>query len=152
MPRFFINPLLFAALLCTSASGQELGVGIIAGNPTGISVKKWLCEGNAVDGAVAWSFEGRDALQLHADYLWHQDFPSPRVPFYCGVGGRVGFVEGNRRHDGETRAGVRFPLGVTWLLDRAPVDVFFEVVPVFEVAPRTDLELHAAIGARYYFR
>jgi hypothetical protein len=152
MPRFSINALLFAALLCTSASGQGLGVGIIAGNPTGISVKKWLCDGNAIDGAAAWSFDGHNAFQLHADYLWHHDFPSSRVPFYCGVGGRVGFDEGNRRHNGETRAGVRFPLGVTYFLERAPVDVFVEVVPVFDVAPRTDLELGAAVGIRYYFR
>jgi hypothetical protein len=158
MLRFLVNVLLFGALLCTSASGQGLGVGIIAGNPTGISVKKWLHDGNAIDAAAAWSFDDHGAFQLHADYLWHHHISSfsdcieGRMPLYCGLGGRVGFKEGNRRHGGENRAGVRFPLGVTYLLERAPVEIFAEVVPVFDVAPSTDLELDAAIGFRYYFR
>jgi hypothetical protein len=150
--RALVYALLSVAALSSTAHGQGFGVGIIAGNPTGVSVKKWLPRGNAIDGAAAWSFDGRDAFQLHADYLWHHDFPSPQVPFYCGLGGRVGFYEGNRRHGSHTRAGVRFPLGLTWLAEQAPVDVFVEVVPVFDVAPRTDLELDAAIGIRYYFR
>lgn len=158
MPRFFISALLFAALLCTSASGEGFGVGVIAGDPTGVSVKKWLHDGNAIDAAAAWSFDDHGAFQLHADYLWHHDIPSfsERVygwmPFYYGVGGRVGFYEGNRRHDGETRAGVRIPIGVTYLFENAPLDAFVEVVPILDVAPRTALKLDAAAGIRFYIR
>lgn len=158
MPRFFISLLLLGGLLCTPSHGQGTGIGIIAGNPTGVSVKKWLCNGNAVDGAAAWSFDDHTAFQLHADYLWHHDVLSPRdsvagsIPVYCGLGGRVGFDEGNWRHDGQTTAGVRFPLGVTYLPAATPLDFFIEVVPVFEVAPSTDLDFDAAVGFRYYFR
>lgn len=158
MPRSFINALLLGVLLSASASGQGLGVGIIAGDPTGVSVKKWLDNGNAIDGAAAWSFEDDDSFQLHADYLWHHHVLSfsesleGRMPLYCGIGGRLGFDEGRGRHGGDNHAGIRFPLGVTYLLERAPVDLFIEVVPVFDVAPSTDLELDAAIGFRYYFR
>jgi len=158
MPQLSITVFLFAALVCASVSGQGLGVGIIAGNPTGVCAKKWLSNGNAIDGAAAWSFEGQGAFQLHADYLWHHDIPSISeclygwTPLYYGVGGRVGFYEGNRRHDGETRAGVRIPVGVTHLFENAPLDVFVEVVPTLDVAPRTTLKWDAAVGLRFYIR
>jgi hypothetical protein len=153
MPRFLIGAFVLAMLFCASASGQQFGVGIIAGNPTGLSVKKWLESGNAIDGAAAWSFEGDGAVQLHADYLWHHHFASlpERMPLYYGLGGRLSFEEDGRRHDGDTRAGVRVPVGITYLFESAPVDIFFEVVPTLDVAPRTDLELDAAIGVRFYF-
>lgn len=158
MSRFLINAILLGVLPCTSASAQELGVGIIAGNPTGVSVKKWLCDDKAVDTAAAWSFDDHRAFQLHADYLWHHhispysDCTHGFMPLYCGLGGRVGFNEGNRRHGGRTRVGVRFPLGVTYLFEQSPIDVFVEVVPLFDIAPSTDLELSAAVGIRYYVR
>ena len=153
MSRLRISLFVFTMLLATSAHGQGFGVGIIAGNPTGLSVKKWLENGNAIDGAAAWSFEGDGAVQLHADYLWHHHLAAlpERMPLYCGVGGRLAIEDDGRRHNGDTRAGVRIPLGVTYLFEAAPLDIFVEVVPTLDVAPRTDLELDAAIGLRFYF-
>ncbi len=152
--------LLFCLLAASSSSAhaQGFGVGIIAGDPTGLSVKKWLENGRAIDAAAAWSFDEPDAFQLHADYLWHRDIPgiSDRfcgwMPFYFGVGGRVGLTEGNRWHDNETRVGVRIPLGITYVFEQTPLDLFFEVAPTLDVAPRTDVDLDAAIGIRFYFR
>ena len=158
MRRLSISVFLLTSLTCASARGEGFGVGIIAGNPTGVTVKKWLHDGHAIDGAAAWSFDDYDAFQLHADYLWHHPVPcfSEHVhgwlPFYYGVGGRIGFYEGNWRHHGETRAGVRIPLGVTYVCENAPLDAFVEVVPTLDVAPRTALRLGAAAGVRFYFR
>ena len=47
--------------------------------------------------------------------------------------------------------GVRFPVGIAYLFDGAPVDVFLEVVPTLNLIPDTDVDLDAAIGARYWF-
>jgi hypothetical protein len=157
MPRLLIV-FLFVATLRASASGQGLGVGIIAGNPTGVSVKKWLPDGHAIDGAAAWSFNDYGAFQLHADYLWHHHCPAFSecthgwMPLYYGLGGRVGFYEGNRWHGGHTRAGVRVPFGVTYVFEEAPLDVFVEIVPILDVAPSTAFRLNAAAGARFYIR
>jgi hypothetical protein len=37
------------------------------------------------------------------------------------------------------------------LLDRAPVEIFLEIVPGLDLIPGTDFDLDGAIGARYYF-
>ena len=159
-PRFgFLVTISILALMhCILAHGEGIGVGIIAGNPTGVSAKKWLTNNTAIDAAAAWSFNDRGAFQLHANYLWHRDIPAisqhiyGRLPFYVGLGGRVTFDEGNGKHGGNNRAGVRVPLGVTYLFENAPLDLFIEVVPVLDVAPQTDFGLDAAAGIRFYFR
>jgi hypothetical protein len=48
--------------------------------------------------------------------------------------------------------GVRFPLGVCYLLENAPVDFFLEVVPLLDLAPETELRGNAAFGFRYFFK
>ncbi len=153
--------LVFFSLLtscCSSTLGQGFGVGIIGGDPTGLSVKKWLESGNAIDAAAAWSFEAQDAFQLHANYLWHRNIPAISetihgwLPFYFGLGGRLRLVDGNRWHGDEARVGIRIPLGVTYVFEQAPLDLFFEVAPTLDVAPRTDADFDAAIGIRFYFR
>ncbi len=130
------------------AAERGLGIGVILGEPTGISLKKWTDNRHAIDGAIAWSFGNEDAFHLHADYLFH-NFRAIRIdrstiPFYYGIGARFKF-------ENENKFGVRFPLGVTLFIREAPIDLFLEIVPILDLAPSTDLNLNAAIGARYYF-
>jgi hypothetical protein len=130
------------------AAEKGLGLGIILGEPTGISLKKWTDNRHAIDGAVAWSFGNEDAFHLHADYLIHNlraiRLDRSTIPFYYGIGARFKFENDNK-------FGVRFPLGVTLFIREAPIDLFLEIVPILDLAPSTDLNLNAAIGARYYF-
>ena len=51
----------------------------------------------------------------------------------------------------EKRFGIRFPLGINLYIAEAPIDIFFEIVPILNLAPKTDLDLNAALGIRYYF-
>jgi hypothetical protein len=145
-----------------SAAGMEgLGVGIIVGEPTGLSLKKWIRPRHAIDAAAAWSFSENDSFQFHADYLIHHfgitDIrpDEGRVPFYLGVGGRVKLKERNEgrgRNDHDTLVGLRIPFGVAWLFAKAPVELFAEIVPILDVVPDTNFDINGAIGARYYFR
>jgi hypothetical protein len=149
---------LFVLMLISEAHGQGFGVGIIAGNPTGVSVKKWLHNNDAVDAAAAWSFDRGGAFQIHADYLWHRELPAisrniyGAMPFYLGLGGRVTFGEAKGKHGRDNYAGLRVPFGMTYLFENAPVDLFIEVAPILDVAPRADFELDAAAGVRFYLR
>lgn len=133
-----------------SADRGSTGLGIIVGEPTGISFKQWLDGRNAIDAAAAWSFADEGAAHLHLDYLWHffdriEDVESGSFPLYIGIGGRVKFDED------DALLGARIPLGVNFILDEAPFDFFLEVVPILDLAPDTDFRLNAALGARYYF-
>ncbi len=141
----FLN--LFSNLF--AQNDKVLGVGIILGEPTGLSFKKWQSQKVAWDAAVAWSFGKESALHLHVDYLLH-DFHSLKVetnsiPFYYGIGARIKFKE-------SSKLGIRFPLGVNLFIVEVPVDIFFEIVPILNVVPSTKFNMNAAFGARYYFR
>ena len=145
---FFTVVIFFSGVLYSQDRG--LGLGIILGEPTGISVKSWTGSTTAFQGAVAWSFTNTGALHIHADYIFH-DFHlleidgAGKLPVYYGIGARVKF-----RTD-DTRLGVRVPLGIGYLLQTAPVDFFFEIVPILNLIPSSSFTINAAIGARYFF-
>lgn len=152
--------LLGILLLCGTAYGMQegLGVGLIIGEPTGFVVKKWLSPDAAIDGAVAWSFDGEDSLHVHGDYLLHnytllkdqQNQIRETIPVYYGLGVRVKFEDDKKGED--LQVGIRVPLGINFLLQEHPIDFFAEIVPVMDFAPDTDLDLNAAIGVRYFFK
>lgn len=136
---------------------RGFGLGIIAGEPTGISLKNWQTRSTAIDAALAWSFAGNDFIQLHGDYLSHNftllQVEKGRLPFYYGIGGRIKFVnvDDNDNKDEKTRLGVRIPLGLAYLFETVTLDVFVEVVPVLNLVPDTEFDLNAAVGIRYFF-
>jgi len=139
-----------AILLQISANAQdrEFGLGIILGEPTGVSGKLWTSGQNAFDFAAAWSFQGEGNLLLQADYVWHIfrliPVPDGKLPFYVGVGGEVILAD-------DPVIGVRVPLGLDYMFGNAPVDIFVELVPILRLAPSTDFDFAGGIGARYWF-
>lgn len=160
MKTRYLLAAMFPVLVTTTAYARnDLGVGIIVGEPTGVSVKKWVDSRHAVDAAVAWSFSDNESFQFQADYLIHNYdlFRQPGVrgqlPFYFGIGGRFKLrnSDGGGRNNDHDLAGIRIPFGVSYLFPHAPFDVFGEVVPILDVAPGTHFTIDAAVGARFYF-
>ena len=144
--------LLAISLLATAmVAAQEdtiVGAGIIIGEPTGLTAKVWGEGGLAADAAVAWSFLGKSSLYIHANGLYHfrvldtsgGNFLTP----YAGAGVSFRFEE-------DVNVGVRIPVGVSWLLSVAPIEIFAEIAPGVGLIPETDFELGAGLGARFYF-
>lgn len=140
-----------AALLPASSSAQDrgFGLGVIFGQPTGLSGKLWLSPAdNAVDFAAAWSFGEGGYFSAHATYLWH--FPqainsSERFVPYVGPGVRFGAKKN------DASLGVRIAGGIAWWPRGAPVDVFLELAPVLNLIPATTFDMTGGVGARYYF-
>ncbi len=123
------------------------GVGLILGEPTGISTKIWLDDQSAIDGALAWSFDDDGFLHLHADYLRHNfsiaNVNSGQLPLYFGVGPKIVLKE-------DAELGVRVPFGAAYHFEGAPLDLFIEAVPILDLAPSTDLDFNIGLGARFY--
>ena len=146
--------ILLLLLLCTIMIGSVhaqtsgVGVGLILGEPTGISFKSWMNSSYALNGAAAWSFVNTGAVHIHADYvfhnfdLFHRDVG--KMAFYYGLGGRLKLTN-------NSRLGVRVPLGLNYMLKDNPLDIFLEVVPMLDLAPATTFTVNAAIGIRYFF-
>ncbi len=130
------------------AQDRGFGLGIILGEPTGVSFKSWISGRDAFDVAVAWSFEGEGAIHVHADYLFH-NFRLFRVEkgdlvLYYGIGARVKTAD-------RTQVGVRIPLGLSYLFERDPIEIFFELGPIMNVTPKTLFRMTTGVGIRYYF-
>lgn len=126
------------------------GLGMMIGEPTGVSFKHWVSQKSAIDAGFAWSFAGRgEELHIHADYLWHMPLRSSdpvvrRTNFYVGIGGRV-------RFENDSRVGARVPLGLVHFIKDTPLDVFIEVAPIMDLAPETEVSANGGIGLRYFF-
>ena len=131
-------------------SAGDVGLGAMIGEPTGFSGKLWLGANTAADAGVAWSLDGRDVVHIHADYLVHRfdlaEVDRGSVALYGGIGGRL-----EVRDVGDDKVGVRVPLGLAYLFGGASFDTFFEVAPIVNVVPDTDVDVNAALGVRYFF-
>ncbi len=129
----------------------KLGAGIILGEPTGGSLKYWLNDTLAIDGAVGWSSHDHSNLYMHSDVLWHNFDLIPvsrgRLPIYIGVGGLFRVRDDNR----DNQAGVRIPVGVSYMFDNAPIDVFAEIGPALDVTPDVRGEMTGGVGIRFWF-
>jgi hypothetical protein len=140
---FFMAGISFQAL----AQDNGFGLGIIVGEPTGLSAKVWTTEHTALDAAMAWSFVGNGFLRLHSDLLFHRhliEVKQGQLPVYFGAGAKLGFSS-------NLELGIRIPLGIAYHFESAPFEAFLELVPVFNLLPKTSIGMDGGIGVRYYF-
>jgi hypothetical protein len=132
------------------AAGGNFGLGIIVGEPTGISGKFFVSSTNAIQGAAAWSFSGDTDFHLQLDYLYHFESLIPvkngKAPVFAGLGGRIKF-----RENQDNQVGIRIPVGVAYHFATAPFDIFVELAPILELAPDTEFNMEGALGGRFYF-
>ncbi len=140
-------------------ANKTFGIGLILGEPIGLSAKYYLSESTALDFALGEydRFREDDDLGVHIDFLWHPVTLLTADPFllplYFGIGGRI-VGDDDGPDDDELDFAVRAPLGVALDFNRVPVDVFFELAILIELINddnEDDVELDAALGVRYYF-
>ena len=127
MKKIIIIAILGIFTLGISAQDSGFGVGVIFGEPTGLSLKSWMSSKTAVDAAVAWSSLD-DFLYVHADFLVHNfdiiDVSDGQLPLYFGL---------------------------DYMFGSAPLDIFVEIVPGLTILPGIDFDIDGGIGIRYWF-
>lgn len=141
---FFVGLSLFNTAQAQYRPGStELGV--VLGEPTGISIQVWQSGTTAIDGALAWSFGKHDKIHVHADYLKHNQLSVDRgsLTFYYGIGARAILTD-------DARFGARIPVGLHYVIPNSRISLFFEVAPVLDLIPATDFDVNGGIGARYF--
>jgi hypothetical protein len=140
-------------LMLVSSSGHAqqkgvFGLGPIIGDPTGISMKLWTKETNALEIAAGWK---KKETQLHVDYLWHNFDLLPvkngRLPVFYGVGLGATLKEGE-----DNEIGIRTIVGLEYLFDALPFDLFLEIAPVLQLTPESKVKVQAALGFRFFFK
>jgi hypothetical protein len=153
---------------------RQYGVGLMVGDPSGLSGKVWLSRTNAIDvGLGAYGFGppgdcvrngpapaicGRgwdqNTLSVHADYLWESKIIEGRLAqldWHVGGGARALVVSGQCAGDCWD-LGVRGPIGLDLTFQRPTfLEVFFELAPAFYVVPIAFFSFEGALGVRGYF-
>ena len=138
--------------VAAAAHPQGIGLGLMAGEPSGFSLKVWTGRHVALDAGVGYSMWVYEALEAHGDVLFHSRSLTQRedgyLPLYIGLGAQVKLANGG---DYPLRAGLRVPLGLEYVFASVPLGLFFELGPVFYVTPKADYRGIGTIGFRYYF-
>lgn len=148
-----------ALALCASPSmaapaGEDVGVGIMVGSPTGLSGKYWMNRKMAVDTGIGASLEGDVNFHMHGDFLMQIPLPvtgiDGEVPFYMGIGPRFRIID-KKQHSSKVEFGFRLPVGVEFNPNSLPLNFFLELAPVLVATPEGGVSLDGAIGVRYRF-
>jgi hypothetical protein len=157
----FVALFLFFAVQESVAQEHGIGLGVIIGEPTGIDAKLWTSDYAAFDFGLGWSiggdridkyngyYNGGSRVHIHIDYLGHSfEFihSTGRFPLYYGIGGHINIGAGYN-----SALAMRCVIGVAWLLREAPIDIFLEFVPSFQLTSPSGIGFDAGIGARYFF-
>lgn len=129
--------------------GGSFGLGLIVGQPTGITGAYQLSERTALDGALGlgWIDARRFYFHLEFDYFLPTLISGSSVSLsaYLGVGGFFYDL------DNDAGLGVRVPFGLSLDFTSVPLQIFGEVPLLFFLTPDFDIDVRGAIGFRYYF-
>jgi hypothetical protein len=124
---------------------DSVGLGIVAGNPSGLTVKQYR------PGLVAYELllttDVDDFVRLALHRVWER--PLPESPLYVVVG--PGLAAGLHQLDrGATlRAAVSGTAGLNFYAER--FEVFLHVTPRLRFLPTLRPDLGGGVGLRYYF-
>jgi hypothetical protein len=178
MRPWHLSVVLTLALLLAAASAQarplaisqrfdtdkKIGAGVMLGVPISAVGKLMLTPELALDlGLGAYvAYRDRTGFHMHADLLFHPfvavEGETFQAPLYLGLGPRL------LHYDGTTHVGVRVPLGISFVFDNAPIDVFLETAFIYDLSISQDetgevgqsspgaVDVNGLVGLRYYFR
>lgn len=153
---------LTSTALAKTPKDYNIGLGIVLGEPTGLTAKYWFDDTNALDAHLSFDFTD-EAFVVSSNYLFHFDILQLRtdaaeLPFYVGIGGKLQFDAGNEQGDKKAdkdddflSVGARVPFGADLLFTRIPLEIFIEVGIGVRLIPATRPDLDGGLGIRYYF-
>ena len=132
------------------AQKYKFGIGVIAGEPTGITAKYNLDANLSVDSGLGWATSGDNEFHIYGTCIYHMygliKVPKGNLPLYFGGGFRF-FKQAHK----DNEFGIRIPVGVEYQFENLPIGAFVELAPVVNLTPDTDLDLEGGIGIRYFF-
>lgn len=152
-----IFAILFVAGLCAlslPAQAQRApgaaGLGVQAGEPSGVTVKLYNPDRPSYDFLAAWSFTD-DFFFLNAHALFESRLPAEDieqpVQWYIGPGAYIGISDDE---GSETGLGVSGTIGLDILL-ADHFELYLQATPRFELVRETEPHLGGGLGLRYYF-
>ena len=128
----------------------DIGIGIILGEPTGLSFKMFTANERAIDIALAWALKKNQYLRIHVDYLFNENKYLVRkfnLPLSLNYGLGLKLITGTY-----FTAGIRFYGGVFHRFKSPDIELFLELVPSMVIIPATEFDMDGAVGFRFYLK
>jgi len=148
LPHLIILVIIFV-LNSNYAQQKGFGLGIIIGEPTGLSAKFWTSSETAIDLGLGYSFTSSNSIiDFYGDYVFHnKNMLKAEETFvvYYGPGASLKIRENN------SRLGVRGVIGILWFPSGINIDLFIEAAPILDIIPETKFDFAGGVGGRYYF-
>lgn len=137
--------------------GQNLGLGAVAGSPTGLALKYLVAHKSALAARAGWSFTGDKGFHLTGDYqyLFPMEFQTAEgasvsdLTPYIAAGGTLRFKDDEETNDTDFHLGLRIGGGIEYLIAR--FGIFLEILPVVNLIPSTDFDMEGGLGVLFYF-
>jgi hypothetical protein len=153
-------------------ANKTFGLGLELGEPTGLTGKLFVSSNAALDFGIGYAYQNYyydDGLHIYGDILFHPTVLAHadafELPFYIGGGIRYWDFDfcdpqGICTYRGSA-VGIRVPIGIDFDFNRAPIDIFLQIVPVIDFLhgdyydryrDRTHLAVDPSVGFRFWFK
>ncbi len=130
------------------AEGGPFGLGLIIGQPTGVTGAYQLSDRTAIDAAIGFGWVRDRDFYVHVEFDYFLPTlikgGSAELSAYLGIGA---FFFNHQ----EPGFGARAPFGLSLDFTAVPLQIFLEASLLLAFTPGTDLDVRGALGFRYYF-
>ena len=117
------------------------------GSIGGINIKHFVNANGALEGTLLFR---RHFMGIEGLYDWHGAVNGANgLKWYVGGGGLLLFPTNKDKYGGETSFSLRGTLGLDYKFTGAPIDVAFDLNPVFTLTPDTDFAFWAGFAFRF---
>ncbi len=154
--KYLVIPfIVFLATNSLAIERKKFGIGVIAGDPDGITGKYMMKNSRAIDAGFGWKTKGDNEYHIYGDYLFYKydlvKVPHGKLPLYFGGGVRYITYSEDEEKKKDDKLGIRIPVGIEYFFWDSSLGIFLELVPVLNLTPDTDFELESGIGIRLFF-
>jgi hypothetical protein len=146
--RLAVLVVMLSSATARADEGGAFGLGLIVGQPTGITGALELSDHTAIDAALGLGWVENRRFYLHVEFDYFLPLvtgSSVALSGYLGIGG---FFYDLKNDPG---LGVRVPFGLSLDFAQAPIQIFLELPILVFLTPDADVDVRGALGFRYYF-
>lgn len=139
----------------SNAQDYNTGIGLRGGLSNGITIKHFIGEKSAIEGILTSRWQGFNITGLYE--IHNQAFGVNRLNWYYGVGGHIGFWNGNNvkwsdDDNDYTIVGVDGILGLEYSFNEIPINLSVDWKPAFNIIGYSGFwGDEGAISIRYIF-
>jgi len=137
MRKIFMTAIIMICVVAFSnAQDYNTGIGLRGGLSNGLTIKHFLGEKTAIEGILSSRWKGFNITGLYE--IHKQAFDTERLNWYYGVGGHVGFWNGNdvdwvNDNDDYTVIGIDGILGLEYNFKEIPINLSVDWKPAMNI-------------------